>query len=202
MGKTQEELERRRWVGETTNQKGVLGVGKTPEEPERRRGVGETTNQKGVLGVVKTPEAPERRRGIGELTNQKGVLGMGKTQEELERRRWVGETTNQKGVLGVGKTPEEPERSNKVLSKSVKLQCLSLSFCLCVLCNYPTIVRVFWYRCHFWSLDILKHWKKRGAHRSSSLGNVFFWKQYLTLGVVSKLLGWVPKCYWIRDGWG
>ena len=77
--------------------------------------------------------------------------------------------------------------------KSIKLQCLSLSICLCVLCNYPTIVRVFWYRCNFWSLDILKHWKNHCAHRSSSLGNVFFLKQYLALGVVLKLLGWVPK---------
>ena len=75
-----------------------------------------------VPWAIKTPKEPERRRG--------GGGGWGNYQ--------------QKGVLGLGKTPRRTERTKQSsIPKSVTLQSLSFSFCLCLLCSYSTIVIVF-----------------------------------------------------------
>ena len=143
---------------------GSLGWVKSQKNRKKAWGWG-TTNQKVVLGVGKTPEKSERRRGVGETTNQKGSLGRVKPQKNRTEGGGFGKRPTRGGSLSWVKTQRNRKEINKVQYRNLQRCNIYLClFFLCVLCNYPTIVRVFWYKSNFWSLDFLKYLKEIMAH--------------------------------------
>ena len=75
-------------------------MGITPGELDSSWGVGETTNQKAVLGMRKTPGEPESRWGFGETTNKKEVLGSVKPQENRKASGVWGKDQPEGGFRG------------------------------------------------------------------------------------------------------